>query len=155
MDPQWIGTISTLAGVVVAGGVAAVRDARAERRQVARDDSQRRHEIDEARFESRRDAYVGFAASCQTAINDTDQYDFDHQGELPGDHGHEGPLKRVIGALDLVLIIGPTEAADAALNASKHLHAWAFTAGSTRQQAVEAVDQFQALARRILKFDHF
>ena len=46
MDPQWIGTISTLAGVVVAGGVAAVRDARAERRQVARDDSQRRHEID-------------------------------------------------------------------------------------------------------------
>jgi len=154
MDPQWIGTISTLAGVLVAGGVAAVRDASAERRQVARDDSQRRHEIDEARFESRRDAYVGFAASCQTAINETDQYDFDHQGKLPGDHGHEGPIKRVIGALDLVLIIGPTEAADAALNASKHLHAWAFTAGSTRQQAVEAVDEFQALARRILKFDH-
>jgi hypothetical protein len=154
MDTQWIGTVSTLAGVLVAGGLGLVRDARAEKKHVARDESQRRHEIDEARFESRRDTYVGFAAACQTAINETDQYDFDHQGELPGDHGHEGPLKRVIGALDLVLIIGPNEAADAALEASKRLHAWAFTAGSTRQQAVEAVDAFQTLARRILKFDH-
>ncbi len=118
MDPQWIGTVSTLAGVLVAGGLGLMRDVRAEKRQLARDESQRRHEIDEARFESRRDAYVGFAAACQTAINETDQYDFDHQGELPGDHGHEGPLKRVIGALDLVLIIGPKEAADAALEAS-------------------------------------
>lgn len=154
MDPQWIGTISTLAGVLVAGGLALVRDARTENRQVSRDESQRRHEIDEARFESRKDAYVGFAAACQTVINETDQYDFEHQGELPGDHGHEGPLKRLIGALDLVLIIGPNQAADAALEASKHLHAWTFTAGSTRQQAVEAVDDFQHLARRILKYDH-
>lgn len=154
MDPEWIGTISTLAGVLAAGGLGLIRDARAEKKQVARDESQRRHEIDEARFESRKDAYVGFAAACQMAINKTDQYDFDHQGELPGDHGQEGPLQRVIAALDLVLIIGPKEAADAALEASKHLHHWAFTAGSTRQQAVEAVDEFQALARRILKFDH-
>ena len=153
MDPQWIGTVSTLAGVLVAGGLGLVRDVRAEKRQLARDESQRRHEIDEARFESRRDAYVGFAAACQTAINETDQYDFDHQGELPGDHGHEGPLKRVVGALDLVLIIGPKQAADAALAASTQLHAWAFTSGSSRQQAVDAVDAFQALARRLLKLD--
>jgi hypothetical protein len=54
-------------------------------------------------------------------------------------------------ALDLVLIIGPKEAADGALDASKDLHAWAFTAGSSRQQAVDAVDEFQSLARRLLK----
>lgn len=154
MDPQWIGTVSTLAGVLVAGVIGLLRDARAEARQVAREESQRRHDIDEARFESRKDAYVGFAAACQTVINETDQYDYDHQGELPGDHGHEGPLKRLIGALDLVLIIGPEPAADAALEASKHLHAWVFAAGSTRQQAVEAVNKFQSLARRILKYDH-
>lgn len=71
MDPQWIGTVSTLAGVLVAGVLGLVRDVRAEKRQLARDESQRRHEIDEARFESRRDAYVGFAAACQTAINET------------------------------------------------------------------------------------
>lgn len=152
MDPQWIGTISTLSGVAAAGAVAALRDARAERRQIAREDARRRHEIDEARFESRRDAYVGFAAACQTSINETDQYDYDHQGELPGDHGHEGPLKRIITALDLVLIIGPAEAESAALKASKHLHAWAFESGS-RQDAVDAVNEFQRLARRILKFD--
>ena len=59
----------------------------------------------------------------------------------------------MIGALDLVLIIGPKEAADAALEASKHLHGWAFTSGSSRQQAVDAVDDFQGLARRLLKLD--
>ena len=152
MDPQWVGTISTLAGVLVAGGLGLFRDARTEKRQAARDDAQRRHEIEEARYESRRDAYVGFAAACQSAINETDQYTVDHQGDVPGDNGHEGPLKRVIGALDLVLIIGPKEAADAALKASTHLHGWAF-AGSTRTQAVDSVDEFQSLARRILKLD--
>jgi hypothetical protein len=96
---------------------------------------------------------VGFSAACQTTVNGTDQFDFAHQGELPGDRGYEGALERVIAGLGLVLIIGPDEAANAALEASKHLHAWAFTAGSTRQQAVDAVDQFQTLARRILKFD--
>lgn len=84
-----------------------MRDARAEKRQISRDESRRRHEIDEARFESRRDAYVGFAAACQTAINETDQFDSEHQGQLPGDRGYEGPLQRVIAALGLVLIIGP------------------------------------------------
>jgi hypothetical protein len=153
MDQQWIGTISTLSGVLVAGGLGLVRDARAEKRQTTRDENQRLHEIDEARFESRKDAYVGFAAACQTAINETDQYEYDHQGELPGDHGHEGPIRRVISALDLVLIIGPREAADAALEASTQLHGWAFSSGS-RKRAVDAVDEFQALARRILKFDH-
>ncbi len=153
MDPQWIGTISTLAGVLVAGGLGLLRDSRTEKRQVARDESQRRHEIEEARFESRRDAYVGFAAACQAAINETDQYDFDHQGELPGEHGHEGPLKRVIGALDLVLIIGPEEAANAGLEASKHLHCWAFTSGSTRPPRRSMRSTSLNLTRRILKLD--
>ncbi len=120
---------------------------------LAHDESQRRHEIDEARFESRRDAYVGFASACQAAINETDQYDFVNQGELPGDHGHEGPIKRVIAALDLVLIIGPEEAADGALSAFKHLHAWTFTSGSTRDKAVNAADAFQDLVRRLLNLD--
>lgn len=66
-------------------------------------------------------------------MNETEQYDFDHQGELPGDHGRERRLKRVIGSLDLVLIIGPKEAAGAALEAFEQLDAWAFTAGSPRQ----------------------
>jgi hypothetical protein len=72
MDPQWTGTVSTLAGVLVAGRLSLIRDVRTEKRQVARDHAQRRHEIDEARFESRWDAYVGIAAECQTAINETD-----------------------------------------------------------------------------------
>ena len=44
MDAQWIGTVSTLAGVLVAGGLGLIRDVRAEKKQLARDESQRRHE---------------------------------------------------------------------------------------------------------------
>jgi hypothetical protein len=106
VQPEWIGTISALAGATVAGGVAIVRETLAERRQAVRDENQRRHEIEEARFASRRDAYVSFAAACQKTITQTDEFENKHQVS-PGDMGYDGPHRGVIDTLDLVLIIGP------------------------------------------------
>lgn len=151
MQAEWIGTISALAGGGVAGAIAIVRDTLAERRQAVRDEIQRRHEIEEARFDSRRDAYVSFAAACQKAITNTDDYEAQH-GLSPGEMGYDGPLRGVVDALDLVLIIGPEEVSLGATQASRRLHEWAFGSGS-RTAATEAVDEFQNLSRRILKFD--
>jgi hypothetical protein len=123
----------------------------AERRQAVRDENQRRHEIEEARFASRRDAYVSFAAACQKTITRTDDFENEH-AVLPGDMGYNGPHRGVIDALELVLIIGPKEAISAATEASLRLHEWAFGNGS-RTAAVDAVDEFQAVSRPILKFD--
>ena len=123
----------------------------AERRQAVRDEDQRRHEIEEARFASRRDAYVSFAAACQKTITQTDDFENQH-GVSPGEMGYDGPHRGVIDTLDLVLIIGPKEALIAATEASLRLHEWAFGGGS-RTAAMDAVDEFQAVIRRILKFD--
>lgn len=151
VQPEWIGTISVLAGATVAGGIAIVRDTLDQKRQATRDEAQRRHEVEEARFASRKDAYVSFAAACQKTITSTDDFESEHQVS-PADMGYEGPHRKVVDALDLVLIIGPKEAADAAVEASLRLHEWAFGTG-TRAEAVGAVDTFQAVSRRILKFD--
>ncbi|WP_328333049.1 hypothetical protein OHA70_15560 [Kribbella sp. NBC_00382] len=151
MQSAWVGTISALAGIALAGGIAMVRDRMSEKRQAARDEVRRRHEVEEARFASRKDAYVSFAAACQKTINSTDEYEDEHQVR-PGDMGYEGPHRSVIEAMNLVLIIGPKDVSDAAVEAAVRLHEWAFVSG-TRAEAVAAVDQFQAVSRRILKFD--
>jgi hypothetical protein len=143
--------ISALAGAAVAGGIAIVRDTWSEKRQVTRDEAQRRHQIEESRFASRKDAYVSFAAACQKTITSTDDFISKNDGR-PGDRGYEGPHHQVVETLDLVLIIGPKEVPDAAVEASEALHGWAFWSGK-RADALEAVDRFQAISRRILKFD--
>lgn len=151
MQTEWIGTISALAGAAVAGGVAILRDVLGEKRQTRRDEAQRRHEVEEARFASRKDAYITFAAACQRTINNTDDYIDQHEAS-PGDHGREGPHRNVVEALELVMVIGPKEVADAAIHATNRLDDWAFSNGK-RTDVIAAVDGFQAVSRRILKFD--
>lgn len=151
MQPEWIGTISALAGAGVAGVIALVRDRLAERQQKVRDENQRRHEIEEARFASRKDAYVSFAAACQSMIKRTD--DFENQyGVSPGEMGQEGPYRGVTDTLNLIFITGPEEAIVAATEASLCLDEWAFGNGS-RTVAMDAVDNVHAVSRRTLKFD--
>lgn len=151
MEPEWIGTISALAGATVAGGIAIVKDRLAERRQVRRDQEQRVHEIEESRFVSRREAYISFAAACRRTITQTDEF-IDRTDVSPGDMGYEGPHRSVVDSLDIVLIIGPEAIVSAATEASAQLDNWAFGYGS-RTAAVDAVDEFQSLSRRILKYD--
>jgi len=66
-----------------------------------------------------------------------------------------GTISALAGAAvagGLAIVIGPKEAISAATEASLRLHEWAFGNGS-RTAAVDAVDEFQAVSRRILKFD--
>ena len=155
MQPEWIGTISALAGAAVAGGLAFARDIFGVKRQDQRDAAQRLHEISERRFDARLGAYVSFGAACHRALNATDTHS-DEQGDVPGAFGIEGPITYLIDPLDLVRIIGPPEAATAAAWASDRIHAYAFDPGPrapTRGDAANAIDQFALVARQLLKLD--
>lgn len=153
MDPAWIGTVSALAGAGLAGLISIGRDFLGVRQQKERDAAQRLHEIEERRFDARRDAYVSFAAQCHQTITSTDEFQMEHQGTLPGENGYEGTHHRVLEALDLVRIIGPQEAIDAAVEATAKLDEWAYSLSTTRDDAEAAVGRFTAVSRRLLKLE--
>jgi hypothetical protein len=153
MDAVLLGTVSTLAGVIVAGGIAIVRDALGEKRQARRDAERRAHEISEARFDVRRDAYVTFGAACHRAINAGIEFAEQH-GVMPGDQGYEPPIKYLVDAQNLILIIGPQEAVEAAQKATAAIDGWTFAYKKRSYEDVEAaVEEFAKVTRRLLKFD--
>lgn len=149
---MWIGTLSTLAGAILAALLAWVRDRALARDQHAREAAQRRHEVSERRYEDRRDAYVVFASECMKVVSSTDGFE-EREGVLPGDMGHSGPHQRLVEALAMVQIIGPDEITVAAVKASELLNSWAFDGPATRSEAVDAVDAYVRATRVILQLD--
>lgn len=155
MDKEWIGTISAIGGAVAGGGISFARDLVGAKRERTRANEQRAHEISERRFDVRRDAYVAFGTACHETITSIGDFELKHHGALPVDHGHDGDgaYPGLAKALDLVTIIGPDEAVQAANEASKKIREWAFSSHTTFDDAWEALDKFIRVTRRLLKFD--
>lgn len=153
MDPIWIGTVSALLGALVTGVMGMWRDHAQAKQQATRDDAQRAHDIDERRYELRREVYVNFGVACQRVIDRTDTYEQEHY-ILPGEDEREGPHVELIAPLQLIRMVGPDQAIEAAVAAEKALNEWAFCYGeATRESALAAVGRYTTLSRQLLKLE--
>ena len=152
MDAVLLGTASTLAGVIVAGVIAIVRDALGEKRQTARDEARREHEVSEARFQMRLDAYLKFTGECRKFLDILIDFE-DKHGHPVADGLKDGQAlgnRAVRDARNLVILVGPEELAPAAKAASDAVLDYANGRGESGDVS-SAIQDFEAASQRVLK----
>lgn len=164
MDSAWIGAISALAGAIVGGGISFLLDWRSGKRQEVRDEAQRRHEVEERRFDTRREAYVDFGSAVRGTVLASLRYEKDHGG-LPGEFDVELTHPQVDDALAMLQIIGPAELVEVAERTARCLLDWSFgppgvsltddeadvPAHTTHADVQAAISAYTELARSTLK----